>query len=64
MSEKIWSMRDQRHLVRGVRGTVAELADHFGVPRTIAQARIRRYGWEVERAVTEPMREIAGRVNS
>lgn len=59
MSDKFWSMRDQCHIVRGVRGTVAELAKHFGVTPTIAQARIRRYGWDLEKAVTEPMREKA-----
>ncbi|MCK1783377.1 hypothetical protein L9Z73_03085 [Pseudomonas sp. TNT11] len=61
MTEKLWSMREQRHLVKGVRGTVFELAKHFGIPPKIAQSRISRYGWSIEKAVTEPMREDSRR---
>ena len=61
MTAKIWSMREQCHIVQGVRGTVFELAKHFGVPPKVAQSRIARYGWSVEKAVTEPMREDSRR---
>lgn len=38
----------------GVRLTVGELADLNGVARSLAYARIKRFGWDPERAATTP----------
>jgi hypothetical protein len=57
-----WNSKYLRHSVRGMRGTVAELATHFGVvtPRR-ALDRVTNSGWSVEDAVTTPTNQNRGR---
>lgn len=43
----------------GERLTVAEWAERVGVPSATIRSRIDRYGWTVERALTEPYRTRA-----
>lgn len=57
-----FNTRNLRHTVKGMRGTVAQLAKHFGVvPVKLALNRVAKSGWSVERAVTEPLREKMSR---
>lgn len=57
-----WNTRYLRHTVNGVRGTIADLAKHFGVvsPKT-ALSRVTKNGWPIDRAVTEPLQENMSR---
>lgn len=41
---------------RGDRRTAAQWAEHLGIGRSTIEARIDRYGWSVERALTTPVR--------
>ena len=54
-----------RYNVKGVRGSLIELAKHFGVvtPRT-ARMRFSEKGWPIERAVTEPLHKNMVRSSS
>lgn len=57
-----FNTRNLRHTVRGMRGTVAQLAAHFGVvPVKVALSRVTKSGWSIERAVTEPLQENMSR---
>jgi hypothetical protein len=53
--------RIERFTVRGVTGSLSQLARKFGVPGGIARQRIAKFGWTVEDAVTTPPRRRGAR---
>lgn len=57
-----YTTKNSVHLVKGIRGTISELAEYFRVvtPR-VARERVTKDGWSVDRAVTEPKRENMSR---
>jgi len=52
------NLSETRHNVwytyNGVTKTVCQWAEHIGVVKNTLQNRLRRYGWTIERALTEP----------
>lgn len=40
---------------KGVKKTVAQWAEHLGIPNNVLHGRICRYGWPVEEAFTTPV---------
>ncbi len=45
--------RAARHTYRGITQTVSEWAEEYGIKRTTLDARVRVYGWSIDKALTQ-----------